>query len=152
MAHPTERIGSSSLPYDPFTPFLEQANTIRVQGITALRTTNMSSMKQTEWTYALMMNFSQSLGVNCTYCHNSRSFTDWDQSTPQRATAWYGIRMVRDLNTNYLDPLHGTLPPARLGPEGDSPKVNCATCHNGVYKPLFGVSMAKDFPELTPGH
>ena len=29
------------------------------------------------------------------------------------------------------------------------PKVNCATCHNGVYKPLFGVGMAKDFPELT---
>jgi photosynthetic reaction center cytochrome c subunit len=59
---------------------------------------------------------------------------------------------VRDLNTNYLDPLHGTFPGARLGPEGDSPKVNCATCHAGVYKPLFGVSMAKDFPELTVAH
>jgi photosynthetic reaction center cytochrome c subunit len=60
--------------------------------------------------------------------------------------------MVRDLNNNYLDPLHATFPPARLGLEGDSPKVNCATCHNGVYKPLFGVSMAKDFPELTTVH
>ncbi len=85
---------------------------------TALPAADHQSIKQTEWTYALMMNFSQSLGVNCTYCHNTRSFTDWDQSTPQRATAWYGIRMVRDLNTNYLDPLHSTFPPARLGAEG----------------------------------
>jgi photosynthetic reaction center cytochrome c subunit len=57
--------------------------------------------------------------------------------------------MVRDINNTYLDPLHDTLPANRWGPElGDAPKVNCATCHNGVYKPLFGVSMAKDFPEL----
>jgi hypothetical protein len=26
--------------------------------------------------------------------------------------------------------------------------VGCATCHKGTYKPLFGVSMAADFPEL----
>ena len=52
-----------------------------------------------------MMHMSQSLGVNCTYCHNTRSFASWDASTPQRATAWYGIRMVRDLNNDYLDPL-----------------------------------------------
>ncbi len=57
--------------------------------------------------------------------------------------------MVRDLNTTYLDPLHTVLPRGRLGQTGDSPKVDCATCHNGVYKPLFGVSMIKDFPELT---
>ncbi len=96
-----------------------------------------------------MMNFSQSLGVNCDYCHNTRAFRDWDQSPPQRATAWYGIRMVRDLNNNYLDPLTKEFPASRLGPLGDGPKVYCATCHNGVYKPLFGVSMAKNFPELT---
>ena len=150
--HPTAVAGETSLPFDPFTPFLEHDDDIRVVSQTALPTTDRKSIKQTEWTYALMMNFSQSLGVNCTYCHNTRSFTDWDQSSPQRATAWYGIRMVRDLNTTYLDPLHGTFPTARLGVEGDSPKVSCATCHNGVYKPLFGVSMVKDFPELTVAH
>ena len=97
-----------------------------------------------------MMTFSQSLGVNCDFCHNTRSFYSWDGNPPQRTTAWYGIRMVRDLNNAYLDPLHDTLPPERWGAAmGDSPKVFCATCHNGVYKPLFGVSMAKDFPELT---
>jgi photosynthetic reaction center cytochrome c subunit len=146
--HPSPMAGLSSLPYDALTAFLEQSNPIRVAGTTALPTGNRSSIKQAEWTYALMMNFAQSLGVNCTYCHNTRSFGDWSQSTPQRVTAWYGIRMVRNLNNDYLDPLRSVFPHGRLGPTGDSPKVACATCHNGVYKPLFGVSMAKDFPEL----
>lgn len=150
--HPTAVANDSSLPFDPFTPFLEQDNNIRIQSQTALPTTDHQSIKQTDWTYSLMLHFSQSLGVQCTYCHNSRSWSDWSQSTPARVNAWYGIRMVRDLNNNYLDPLQTTLPAARLGVEGDSPKVNCATCHNGVYKPLFGVSMAKDFPELTVAH
>ena len=59
-----------------------------------------------------------------------------------------GIRMVRDLNLTYLNSLQDVFPPVRLGPAGDVAKVNCTTCHQGVYKPLFGVSMAKDFPEL----
>jgi photosynthetic reaction center cytochrome c subunit len=147
--HPALSAGATALPFDPYTPFLEQANDIRVVSQTALPTGNRQSIKQTEWTYALMMNFSQALGVNCTYCHNTRSFTDWDQSTPQRETAWHGIRMVRDLNTTYLDPLATTFPKVRLGRLGDAAKVNCATCHNGVYKPLFGAAMAKDFPELV---
>ncbi len=147
--HPAAIANNSSLPFDPFTPFLEHDANIRVVPQQALPGTDRQSIKQTEWTYSLMMHFSQSLGVNCTYCHNTRSFTDWTQSTPQRMTAWYGIRMVRDLNTNFLDPLASVFPPGRLGVQGDSPKVNCATCHNGVYKPLFGATMAKDFPELT---
>jgi photosynthetic reaction center cytochrome c subunit len=149
--HPTPLIvaGGSSLPLDAFTPFLEQSNEIRISSTTALPSGDRASIKQTDWTYSLMMHFSQALGVNCTYCHNTRSFSNWEQSSPQRATAWYGIRMVRDLNNAYLDPLHDTFPPTRWGAAlSDSPKVNCATCHNGVYKPLFGVSMAKDFPEL----
>jgi photosynthetic reaction center cytochrome c subunit len=87
--------------------------------------------------------------VNCTYCHNSRSFVSWDASTPQRATAWYAIRTVRDINEQYMDPLASTFPPGRHGPLGDGPKVNCATCHQGVYKPLFGANMIKDYPELS---
>jgi photosynthetic reaction center cytochrome c subunit len=147
--YPAPQIGDTSLPYDPFTPFLEQANEIRVESPTALPQGDRQSIKQTDWTYALMMHFSQALGVNCTLCHNTRSFRDWDQSSPQRVSAWYGIRMVRDLNTQYLDPLKPVFPPARLGALGDSPKVNCTTCHQGVYKPLFGKSLAADYPELT---
>jgi photosynthetic reaction center cytochrome c subunit len=150
MAHPTERVGYSGLPYDPFTSFLEQDNNIRVQGTTALTSTdpataNLASMKQTEWTYALMMVMSQSLGVNCDYCHSTRAFRDWSQSTPARVTAWYGIRMVRDLNNHYLDPLNAVFPAGRKGVTGDSPKVYCATCHQGIYKPLYGKTMLTTF-------
>jgi photosynthetic reaction center cytochrome c subunit len=146
---PSTAAGLASLPYDPFTPFLEGSAPIRVAATTALPSGDLSTIKQTEWTYSLMTHMSTSLGVNCTYCHNSRSFGDWEQSTPQRVTAYYGIRMVRDLNIAYLDPLKGVFPPARLGQTGDAPKLNCATCHNGVFKPLGGVSMIKGFPELA---
>ena len=146
--HPTAMINNASLPYDPITPYLVDDHDIRVQAERALPGTDAHSIKETEWTYALMIHFSQSLGVNCTYCHNSRNFGDWSQSTPQRVTAWHGIRMVRDVNLNYLNSLQGVFPPARLGAAGDVAKVGCATCHQGVFKPLYGVSMAKDFPEL----
>ena len=83
--YPAPQVAMASLPNDPFTPFLEQKNNIRVIPTTALPEGNRQSIKQTEWTYGLMMHFSQSLGVNCTYCHNSRSFFEWDGSTPQRS-------------------------------------------------------------------
>ncbi len=146
---PAPSIGLASLPYDPFTPFLEQPNEIRVIGPTPLPTNNRRSIKQTEYTYGLMMHMSKSLNVNCTYCHNSRSFAEWDTSTPQRATAWYGIRLARDLNVNYLDSLAGVFPANRLGAMGDVPKVNCATCHQGAFKPMYGASLLATHPELA---
>ncbi len=141
-------IGLSALPYDPFTMYLLNDKNIRVISTTALPQDDKSSIKQTDATYALMIHMSESLGVNCTYCHNTRSFAVWDASTPKRTTAWYGIRLARDLNENYLTPLKSTFPEHRLGVLGDVAKVNCATCHQGVFKPLYGVSMAKDYPEL----
>jgi photosynthetic reaction center cytochrome c subunit len=57
--------------------------------------------------------------------------------------------MAREVNVSYLDPLKPVLPHERLGPTGDVAKVNCTTCHRGVYKPLFGAAMAQGFPELT---
>lgn len=151
---PTAVVGLTSLPFDPFSNYLDRAEEIRMASTTALPSGNRQSIKQTEWTYALMMHFSKSLGVNCTYCHNSRAFADWKQSTPQRVTAWYGIRMVRDLNNNYMAPLTDVFPAHRKGETGDVAKTYCMTCHQGVYKPLLGVSMAKDYPELqgpSPG-
>jgi photosynthetic reaction center cytochrome c subunit len=56
--------------------------------------------------------------------------------------------MAREINTTYVDPLTPVLPAAKLGPTGDIAKVNCATCHQGAYKPLYGVSMLRDYPEL----
>jgi photosynthetic reaction center cytochrome c subunit len=137
------------LPYDPFTPFLSQDNNIRVIGDTALPQGNRNSIKQAEWTYGLMMHMSDALGVNCTYCHNTRSFYSWDQSAPQRTTAWYAIRHVREMNNDYVTPLGEVLPASRKGPLGDPYKIYCATCHQGAYKPLYGASMLKDYPSLA---
>jgi photosynthetic reaction center cytochrome c subunit len=152
----------SSLPYDPFTPFLSQDNPIRVGGTIALAGQNRASTKQTEWTYGLMMHFSQATGANCTFCHNSRNFSSWNDAPPQRHSAWHGIRMVREINNSYIDPLtplwaanlngppergSATLP--RLGPHGDALKANCATCHQGAHKPLLGAPMLRDYPELN---
>lgn len=145
---PAQSVAFSSLPNDPFSPFLDKGENIRVIGPTALQNGNRQSIQQTEGTYGLMMHMSQSLGVNCTYCHNTRSFSDWEGSAPQRAVAWYGIRMVRDLNTQFLEPLAPAFPAARLGPAGDGPKVNCETCHQGSFKPLYGASMLPNHPEL----
>ncbi len=145
-------VGSASLPSDPFTAFLEGSTEIRGISTTALPNGNRASIKQAEWTYGLMMHMSASLGVNCTYCHNSRSFYNWGESRAQRTPAWHGIRMVREINNDYLTPLVGMFPANRLGPSGDVAKVNCGTCHQGVYKPLFGAPMLVDHPELSgPG-
>jgi outer membrane protein OmpA-like peptidoglycan-associated protein len=140
--------GNTSLPFDPLTAFLTDDTEIGVQGSQALPYGNRQSTKQTEWTYALMMYMSNSLGVNCTYCHNTRAMGEWDQSTPQRVTAWHGIRMVRAMNQEHLQPLLPLYPEHRLGPTGDAPKAACATCHKGTYKPLYGESMLADYPSL----
>jgi photosynthetic reaction center cytochrome c subunit len=145
---PSAAVGLSSLPNDPFTPFLLGDRSIRVGAATALPAGDRHSIKEAEWTYGFMMHISQALGVNCTYCHNSRAFRDWDESHPARGTAWHGIQMVRSLNRDYLVPLTDTFPANRHGPLGDVAKVNCATCHQGAYKPLFGAQMAKEYPEL----
>jgi photosynthetic reaction center cytochrome c subunit len=146
---PAPTVGLAALPLDPFTPYLKESGQVRVEASEALPTGKGASIQHTEWTYALMMHISKALGVNCTYCHNSRQFASWEQSSPPRVTAWYGIRMVRELNNEYLASVAGAFPPQRLGPLGDGPKVNCATCHDGVFKPMYGKSMLKDFPELA---
>jgi photosynthetic reaction center cytochrome c subunit len=109
---------------------------------------NRSSVKQTEWTYSLMISMSQALNVNCTYCHNSRQFASWEQAPKARVTAYHGIYMLRDLNMKYLAPLQTVFPAARLGPQGDAPKAQCVTCHQGAYKPLYAAQMAKDYPAI----
>ena len=60
--------------------------------------------------------------------------------------------MARDLNLKYMEPLQSTFPTHRLGETGDVAKVYCATCHQGVYKPLNGAKMAQDYPELQTYH
>lgn len=154
FGHPDAFNGSTSLAGDPFSAQLDSKeplgpkDLIRVQATEALPAGYGAPIQATERTYALMIAMSQSLGVNCTFCHSSRAFENWEQSSPARVVAWHGIAMTRDLNANYLDPLKPEFPANRLGPSGDGPKLFCATCHQGANKPLLGVSMAKDWPEL----
>ncbi len=153
--HPSDAVGSTSLPADPYSGFFakgaEDSNSIRVVGTTALPEGNRASIKQAEYTYGLMMTISKSLGVNCVFCHNSRSFFAWDQSSPKRTLAWHGIQMVRNLNMTYLEPLKPVFPVSRLGPHGQVPQVSCATCHQGAHKPLMGANLVETFPELQGG-
>jgi photosynthetic reaction center cytochrome c subunit len=148
---PARNTGSSALPPDPLTRFLVTGDEdIRVQSTAALAThEGAPPLKNARWTYAMMMYMSGALGVNCTYCHNTRALASWAESTPQRVTAWHGIRMVRQLNTEFLLPLASTFPATRLGPHGDGPKVGCATCHKGTFKPLNGVSPLPDYLALS---
>ena len=146
----TAQVGLTSLPEDPFSSLLEDSNDIRVLGTTALPYSDSdgSSIQATEQTYALMMHMSNSLDVNCTYCHNSRSFGGWESSSPARVTSWHGINMAQSINTEYVSSVSSMLPPHRLGPTGEGRKVNCTTCHQGVNKPLGGLAMAEDYPSL----
>jgi photosynthetic reaction center cytochrome c subunit len=141
--------GLTSLPHAFFRPYLSQDEGIRVISTEPLPLDNRLSIKQTEYTYGLMMHMSQALGVNCTYCHNTRSMAEWTLSPQARGLAWYGIRMVRDLNNRFLEPLLPEYPAERLGPLGDAPKANCTTCHQGAFKPFLGASPLASYEVLA---
>lgn len=146
---PNPNVGYASLPYDPFAQYLGGASQIKVASDKSLPSaSHVVSIKDAEATYGLMMHVSSALGVNCTYCHNSQSFRAWNLSSAQRGTAYYGIRMVRDINGQYISPLAPIFPANRKGPHGDAYKVNCTTCHQGLSKPLGGTSMIAQAPWL----
>ena len=142
---------STSLPYEPFHATYLNTNpqVIRVAANMPYPSrADTMSIDSTRATYGLMMHMSSSLGVNCTYCHNTQSFRQWSISRPQRANAWYGIRMVRDINVNYIGGLANVFPAYRKGPQGDPNKANCGTCHQGQNKPMGGYPMLSQYPEL----
>ncbi|MBT5001529.1 MAG: photosynthetic reaction center cytochrome c subunit [Tateyamaria sp.] len=146
---------STSLPSDALAKYLEDTEVIAVHSLESREDgvpgqDGYASIQQTERTYSLMNYFSNSLGVNCVFCHNSRAFYDGGQNTPQWSTASLGIAMVQSLNTDYLVPLKDTYPPERLGPVyADAPKAACRTCHKGYQRPLQGMNMTADWPELA---
>ncbi len=145
----------TSLPSDALYRYLYEDNVIavhdlesRVPGIPGEE--DYASIQDTERTYSLMNYFANSLGVNCVFCHNSRAFYDGGQITPQWATASLAIEMVREVNNEFLEPLGPVYPPERLGPVyADAPKAACMTCHKGYNKPMQGLNMIADWPELA---
>lgn len=143
----------TSLPSDALYQYLLNYETIAVHDLEP-RVQNLPgdpTWQDTERTYSLMNYFSNALGRNCVFCHNSRAFYDPAQVTPQWTTATLGIQMVQELNNDWIVPIgEEHLPPERLGPVyGDVPKLACKTCHKGYQQPLQGLNVGADWPELT---
>ncbi len=150
-------------PDDSFSEYFLQNEPIAVQGNNALPNGTVSSQIVTKRIYEVMMQMSDGIGVNCGFCHNSRDFASWEQSTPYRWNAYHAIQLVRDLNRNFLPQVAKTLPQTRTlarenvwalpaedrGARTGNGFVVCATCHTGLPKPLDGAAMLKDYPGLA---
>jgi photosynthetic reaction center cytochrome c subunit len=143
----------TALPSDALEKFLLEDNAINVHDLeprVSRANMNPATIQDTYRTYALMNYFSNSLGVNCTFCHNTRAFYDPAQNTPQWTIASLGIIMVQEINNDWLVPLTEEFPEDRLGPVfGDVAKVACATCHKGYQQPMHRLDMISDWPELA---
>ena len=146
---------STSLPSDALYRYLYEDARITVHDLESRvgdwpDDPDVPTWQDAERTFSLMNYFANSLGVNCVFCHNSRAFHDPSQYTPQWGNASLAIDMVRDVNNVYLEPLRDVYPPARLGPvHADAPKAACMTCHQGYHKPLQGLNVIADWPELA---
>ncbi|MCR9126831.1 MAG: photosynthetic reaction center cytochrome PufC [Rhodobacteraceae bacterium] len=145
---------STSLPSNALETYLTDYEPVNVHDlesrVSGIIGEDVASIQKTEMTYSLMNYFSNSLGVNCVFCHNSRAFYDPEQVTPQWATALLGRQMVIEMNQEYLIPLQDVYPAERLGPiYGDAPKAACKTCHKGYQQPLQGTNVIGDWPELA---
>ena len=142
-----------------------QDQPIAAQSTDALPNHTLGSFDETKRIYEMMMQMSDGIGVNCGYCHNSRAFEDWGQSSPYRWSGYDGLRLTRDLNKNFLLSLPPIIPQTReLTKQNEAPVIParqsgvqvgnglvvCASCHYGLPKPLNGANMVKDYPALTP--
>ena len=138
---------------------------IAAQSTTPEPSGTVASSIEVKRIYETMMQMSDGIGANCGFCHNSRNFQSWEESTPYRWSAWHAIRMLRDLNRNYLLPVAALVPQSRTlqtetrapvlpanetGPQVGNGFVLCATCHTGLTKPLGGAKMVHDYPGLAP--
>ena len=151
-------------PDNAFAEYLVQDTPGKSVAYTALPIDKPASPEQVARIYEVMMQMSDGMGVNCGFCHASRAFHDWGQSTPQRWTGLSGIHMTRAINNDVLLPLAASMPQTRerLGagrppttPLAESGVLNgnglatCATCHNGAPKPLPGQDLLRAAPALA---
>ncbi|MDW4499411.1 photosynthetic reaction center cytochrome PufC [Sulfitobacter sp. D35] len=145
----------TSLPSDALEAYLLDSQSIKVHDLESRVAgtpgdEDFPTWQHAERTFSLMNYISNSLGVNCVFCHNSRAFYDGSEVTPQWGTEMLGISMVQELNNEYVVPLTELLPEERLGPvHADAPKVACRTCHKGYQQPLQGRNVLDNWPELA---
>jgi photosynthetic reaction center cytochrome c subunit len=143
---------STALPVDAMATYLlDPDSQVNVHGYTSRDEDGSSnaSIYKTYQTYSLMQHFANSMGANCTYCHNTRAPADPAGHTPAWATAQLGRQMTIDINNAWILPEQDLLPPERLGPLGDVAKVNCTTCHVGAPQTFGGASAIQNWPELV---
>jgi photosynthetic reaction center cytochrome c subunit len=152
-------------PNEGYEEYLLQATPGLAQSYTALPSKEVGSQIEVKRLYEMMMQMSDGVGVNCGYCHESRAFFDWRQSTPARWTGYSGITLTRDINRNFILKLEAILPqsravvgdtrtrlslPARdVGPQHGDGLADCATCHHGTPKPLASLNLIRGFPALA---
>ncbi len=81
-----------------------------------------------------IMNFgyARSLGVDCTHCHTPEKWEAEDKTQKQIAREM--IAMVGKINGELLKSIKNI---------GESPTVNCTTCHRGEIKPALNLPTAK---------
>ena len=147
-----------------FSEYLLQNTPGRGQSYTALPTTGPSDTIIVKRLYEVMMQMSDGIGVNCGYCHNSRAFFDWGQSTPARWAGLEGIHMTQAINNDFLLPLVPHIPQTReiqgngrppitpaseSGPQPGNGLATCQTCHYENPKPLHGQNLLAPFPTLA---
>lgn len=156
---------STFFPNAGFAEYYLQDNPIAAQSTTAMRTHDVADVVVPTRIYEMMMQMSLQIGVNCGYCHlNTSVFEDWKQSTPMRWSAYYALRLIRDLNRNYLLPLAQIIPQQRVlvhptampvipdtqkGQQPGNALLTCGTCHYRLTQPLNGAEMVKDYPGLV---
>ena len=155
-------------PYDSFAEYWLQDTSGRGQAYNALPIVGKQDSEPRDAVvvkrlYEVMMQQTDGIGVNCGYCHNSRAFFDWRQSTPKRWIGLYGIQMTRAINNDFLLPITQFMPQTRqlvnggrlpitpaheAGAQNGNALAICRTCHLGAPKPLNGVNMVDDYPAL----
>ena len=138
---------------------------IRVQSETIEPNHSISSWPEAKNIYEMMMEMSDDIGANCGYCHNSRNWASWQQSSPYRWSGYDALRLVREVNNDFMlriaevEPLTRTLVgettipamPVRMREaQPGNGLVACGTCHQGVTRPFNGVNMVDAYPGLGP--
>lgn len=78
------------------------------------------SLDAVQYNQHTMYHISDSLGVGCTHCHNSRYFPDWDQ--PAKYYALTMLQMAQYIRENYQDSMNGQEP-------------SCYLCHRNQVRP-----------------
>lgn len=73
--------------------------------------------------------YSQSLGVSCGHCHNTKDFASEEKQEKQIAREmWAMTAQTRELLNNVK------------GLKSEKPTINCTTCHRGQLKPALSLN------------